>query len=42
MIGTAAGGEPDLEDVLNLTKADAGGEGDGGHLAKLGRIADDR
>jgi hypothetical protein len=42
VIGAATGGEQDLEDVLDLTKADAGGEGDGGHLAELGRIADDR
>ena len=42
MIGAAAGGEQGLEDVLDLTEADAGGEGDGGHLAELGRIADDR
>src|SRR3954452_17036346 len=42
VIGATPGGEQGIEDVLDLTKADAGGEGDGGHLAELGRIADDR
>jgi hypothetical protein len=42
VVGAPAGGEQDLEDVLDLTKADAGGEGDGGPPAELGRIADDR
>jgi hypothetical protein len=35
-------GEQGLEDVLDLTQADTGGKGDGGHLAEFGGVADHR
>jgi hypothetical protein len=42
VVGAASRPEQGLEGDLDLTRGDAGGEGDGGHLAELGRIAEDR
>jgi hypothetical protein len=42
VIGGEACRKQGLEQVLDLTQADPGGEGDGGHLSELGRVAQDR
>ena len=36
-----AGGHQGGEDLLDLAETDAGGKGDGGHLPKLGEVAND-
>jgi hypothetical protein len=42
VIGGEIRGEQCLEQALDLTQADPGGEGDGGDFSEFGRVADDR
>lgn len=42
VVGGLTGRQQGLEPILDRTRADPGGEGDGGHLSQLGRVAEDR